>query len=112
METKEIYKRKLIIFLKNRNAYDSFIEQLNSRGLHAKGIDDLINCCERYYIHDYYQFSPTAILNDSFLWDESVEGFQYWASLYAKLLECQDDIDIADYELINQPDQWANMWED
>ena len=111
METKEIYKRKLIIFLKNRNAYDSFIRQLSSIGVFEKGLDHLINYCEKNH-SIASPFSPSSILKLSFRWRDSDEGYSYWNSLCNELSECQYDIDVTDYELINQPDQWANMWDD
>lgn len=111
METKEIYKRKLIIFLKNKDAYDSFIRQLSSIGVYANELDPLINYCKENH-NNIHPFSPSSILKLSFRWRDSLEGFNYWSSLFDELVECQYDIDITDYDLINQPDQWTNMWEE
>jgi len=111
METKEICKRKLIIFLNNKNAYYSFIEQLSSKGINANELDNLINYCEENCSDDE-PLSPSIILKYSFRWIDSSEGFSYWLSFFNELLECQHNIDVTDYELINQPDQWDNMWEE
>lgn len=111
METKEICKRKLILFLNNKSVYCSFIEQLSSKGICAKELDHLINYCEEY-CSDHEPLSPSLILKYAFRWIDSLEGFRYWCSLFDELSECQDYIDVTEYDLINQPNQWDNMWEE
>lgn len=100
MTNKEIALSKLTIFLKHHNAYEAFIQRLSTRGWYGKTIDEHI---------DNYRYKALPykyIIRNAFSWDSGVIDWSSLDSIFVREYESLP------YELMEEDNTWANMWEE
>ena len=100
MTDKEIALSRLTIFLKNHNAYEAFTQRLSRIGWYGKTIDEYIE----NYSFKYLQYK--YLIRNSFTWDS---GAIDWCSLDSIFVR---EYEYLPYELMEEDNTWANMWEE
>ena len=100
MTEKDILLARLTIFLKEYDAYDKFVHNLDLYGS-QKTIDEFASYCIEMNIR-------REVIARAFAWVSSNEGNDFWFFLHEKFEEDYYNLPTE----VEQNNQWANMWEE
>ena len=101
MTETEILVGKLTRFLKERNAYDAYVEGLRNGWTHRKTINGIANWCINYN-------KERHIIDVSFTWSDNRHAGISWSSLHDEFASSYNSLSYEPYE---EDKIWDNMWE-
>lgn len=102
MTEQEILVGKLTRFLKERNAYDAYVEGLRKGGSYFKTIYELADYCVS-------EGKKRRIIDLSFTWIDNKYAGISWSELHDEFVASYSDLPYEPYE---EDNQWDNMWEE
>jgi len=98
----EILAGKLTRFLKERNAYDAYVEGLRNGGTHRKTIKGIADWCINHN-------KERHIIDLSFTWSDNRRAGISWSNLHDEFASSYYDLSYEPYE---EDKMWDNMWEE